>query len=185
MSEINLLADKIEEAIRKMFASAAEQKSGMVNYALLFNPKKSKTWVIVLFFDDKAKLKKALNEGFCYAVHQFLKNELDLIDKELPVSIRFDAGQYPTNETEYELLLEKHTAVYDTLNNEKGQHQICPECGHEWSKHQLRGYKIEDNAAPKEGWMTCPEEDCFCFMTWDLDKRISTKEFGKLYEDEA
>jgi len=180
MSEINLLADKIEQAISKMFAQAAEQKSGMYNYALLFNPKKSKTWVIVLFFEDNVQLKNSLNAGFCYSVNQFLKNELALIDKELPINIGFDTGQYPSNETEYEQLLEKHIVRYDTQNNEKGQQQICSLCGHDWGKHKLMGY----GNPPLEGWYVCPDEDCFCFGTWNIDKRVSTQEFGKLYDNE-
>jgi hypothetical protein len=167
MSDINLLADKIEQAINKMFAHFAEHNSGMCNYALLFNPKKSKKWTIVLFFNDTATLKNSLNNGFCYKAYQFLQNELILIDKELPISIRFETGQYPSNEIEYEQLLEKHLATFDPLNNEKGQHQICSQCGHDWSKHKLIGYKTEDNPTPMEGWMICPEEECSCFMTWD------------------
>ena len=169
MSEIDLLADKIEQAVRETFA-AAEQESGMWNYALLFNPEKSKTWVIVLFFEDKVQLKNSLNNGFCYSVQQFLQEKFILIDNQLPISIRFDTGQYPSNKTEYEQLLEKHTAEYDPLNNEKGQHQICSKCGHDWGKHKM--YCIDNSSQegwfPQEGWMACPEEDCFCFLTWDV-----------------
>ncbi|MBK7884275.1 MAG: hypothetical protein IPJ81_11120 [Chitinophagaceae bacterium] len=181
MSEINLLADKIEQGISKIFAQASEQKSGMWNYALLFNQEKSKTWVIVLFFENKVQLKNSLSNGFCYSVHQVLKNELVLIDKELPISIRFDIGQYPSNETEYEQLLEKHTVTYDTLNNENVQREICSICGHDWGKHKLMGH----GNPPQEGWMACPEEDCFCFLTWDLDQRVNKDKFGKLYKDET
>ena len=46
MSDINILADKIEQAIKNMFDHAAEQESGMCNYALLFNSKKSENWVM-------------------------------------------------------------------------------------------------------------------------------------------
>ena len=168
MSEMNLLADKIEQAINKMFAYVAEQETGMYNYALLFNPKKSKQWVIVLFFKDKLLLKNSLNNGFCYSAYKFLQHELLLIDKQLPISIRFDTGQYPSNEAEYEQLLEKHTISHDILKNEKGQQQICSTCGHDWSKHKLTGYKTDGNPFPVEGWMVCPEDDCFCFMTWDM-----------------
>ena len=169
-SEINLLADKIEQAISKMFAQVAGQKSGMWNYALLFNSEKSKTWVIVLFFENNVQLKNSLNNGFCYSVYQFLQNELILIDKELPTSIRFDTGQYPSNKMEYEQLLEKHIVKYDSFKNSNGQEQICGRCGHDWNKHKLIGY----GKPPLEGWIVCPEEDCFCFMTWDtpIAKRI-------------
>jgi hypothetical protein len=176
MREINLLADKIEQAINKMFAHFAEHNSGMCNYALLFNPKKSEKWLVVLVFSDMAKLKSSLNNGFCYNAYQFLQNELILIDKELPISIRFDSGEYPSNKLEYEQLLEKHTVTFDTLNNEKGQQQICRQCGHDWSKHRLTGLKTEDYPIPMEGWMACPEEECTCFMTWDTP---ITKRFKK------
>ena len=162
MSEINLLADKIEQAISKMFVHVADKESGVRNYALLFNPKISKDWVVVLFFNDKVQLKNSLTNGFCYSMYQFLQNEILLIDKKLPISIRFDMGQYPSNETEYEQLLEKHIVTYDTFDNEKGQQQICAKCGHDWDKHKL--HRIGNVL---EGWVTCPDEDCFCFMTWD------------------
>ena len=166
MSEINILADKIEEATKRMFACFAEHDSGMYNYALLFNTKISKTWVVVLFFGDKVKLKSSLNSGFCYAAYKFLQDEYALIDNQLPVNIRFDAGHFPSDNLEYEQLLEKHIMTYDTLNNEKGQQQICSQCGHDWNKHQIMFHKIEGKP-PLEGWIVCPEEDCFCFMTWD------------------
>ena len=161
MSEINLLADKIEGSINKTFAVAG-QESGMWNYALLFDDKKSEYWVIVLFFRDKIQLKNALNTTLCYRIHQFLQNELKLIDEGLQVSIRFDTGDYPSNNKEYGQLLEKHLKRYDTLKDENGKDQLCSWCGHDWSKHKL--YKIGDVL---EGWITCPEEDCFCFATWD------------------
>jgi hypothetical protein len=50
MSEINLLADKIEQVIVKMFTNTAEQKSGMWNYALLFNSKKITNMVYRFIF---------------------------------------------------------------------------------------------------------------------------------------
>lgn len=167
MSNNNLLADRIEQAINKMFAHHAAHDSGMQNYALLFNPEKSEKWMIILFFDDGTRLKKALDNGFCYAAYQFLQDELMLIDKQLPVTIGFDTGQYPSNQMEYEQLSGKHNVTYDTSDNEKGQQQICSKCGHDWGKHKLSGYKMENNTIPLKGWMTCPEEGCFCFMTWD------------------
>ena len=163
MDEINLLADKIEQAIRNVFAHAAEHESGMWNYALLFDSKKSENWVVVLFFKDKIQLKKSLNNtGFCYWINKFLENELTLIDEQLLVDIRFGTGEYPSNDVEYEHLLENHIKIYDTLKNEEGKEQVCSRCGHDWGKHKL--CRIGDVL---EGWMTCPEEDCFCFMTWD------------------
>ena len=162
MSEVNLLADKIEQAICNTFANANEQESGMWNYALLFDSDKSEHWIIVLFFKENVQLKNALNNGFCYRVHQILKNELNLIDKQLPITIKFDTGEYPSNETEYRQLLDKHITKYDTLKNEEGKDQLCSWCGHDWSKHKL--YKIGEVL---EGWVACPEEDCFCFATWD------------------
>ena len=162
MNDINVLADKIEQAISKMFAHIADKESGVRDYALLFNSKISKYWVVVLFFNDKVQLKNSLANKFCYSMYQFLQNEILLIDKNLPINIRFDTGQYPSNETEYEQLLEKHIVAYDTVNNEKGQSQICHKCGHDWGKHKL--HRIGNVL---EGWVTCPDEDCFCFMTWD------------------
>ena len=166
MDQINLLADKIEQAINKMFSYTAEQDSGMWNYSLSFDSKKSKNWIIVLFFKDMVQLKCSLKNGFCYSVYQFLLNELTLIDKQMPVSIRFETENPPSNKMEYEQLLEKHTIIYDTLNDEKGKQQNCSVCGHDWNKHELRGYENEEGLI-LEGWMICPSEDCTCFMTWD------------------
>ena len=169
MSEINLLADKIEQAINKSFEYFAEQKLGMYNYALLFNPKKYEYWIVVLFFEDKVQLKNSLNNGFCYSVHQFLRNEIVQIDKQLPIVIVFEAGEYPSNKIEYEQLFEKHIltlgkniATCETLETEKGKQKICSICGHNSDKHKF--HRIGNVL---EGWITCPEEDCFCFGTWD------------------
>ena len=169
MSESDLLADKIEQAIGKMFAYAGDFDSGIRDYALLFNSKKSNHWIIVFFFDDKVHLKKSLAGGELYSLHRFLQNELTLIDKHLPISIRFDIGKMPSNNMEFDQLLEKHIMEYDPLKNEKGQQQICSTCGHDWYKHKIMGHKSETASFPAEGWMTCPEEDCFCFLTWDWE----------------
>ena len=175
MNENNSIADKIEQAIREMFAYANEFDSGIENYALLFDPKKSDTWTIVLFFADKDRLKASLDSGACYNIHQFLHNEISLIDSALPVSIRFDIGQSPSNEAAFLQLQEKHTILYNPAKNEEGRQQICSTCGHDWSRHRLSGYKSEGASVPQKGWMTCPEDDCFCFLTWDWDTSMMKK----------
>lgn len=38
----------------------------------------------------------------------------------------------------------------------------CVKCGHDFGKHQLRGY----GQPPIEGWMVCPAEGCACYRTW-------------------
>ena len=175
MCDINSIADKIEQALSKTFSNFSEQKSGMYNYALLFDSKKENCWIIVLFFNDNDNLKNLLNNGFCHSVYQFLKNEILLIDKQLPIRIKFDTGKYPANEIEYRQLLDKHIVKYDVGKNENGKQKICTQCGHDWGKHKLMGY----GEPPREGWMVCPEKDCFCFNTWDLDIRVSSEDFLK------
>ena len=168
MKDTDILADKLEAAIGKTFTQFAQWDSGMCSYALLHNPKKSQAWIIVLFFNDQPTLRNALVHGACYAIYQFLHNECVAIDKEQLITIRFDAGKYPQNRAEYDQLFDKHTAAYDILKNEKGEQQICSQCGHDWSKHKLSGYVTDGNPTPIEGWMICPADDCTCFLTWDI-----------------
>ena len=170
MSNNELLADRIEQAIGKMVEYFAKYDSGIREYTFFYNPNVSKSWVIVFFSDDKTKLKSSLNNGTCYAMFQFLQSELNLIEEQLqeqlPRSILFDSGQRPQNDEEREQLFEKYTKTYDTEADENGQARKCLHCSHDWDKHVLRGYEDEENTAPKQGWMVCPDEDCFCFLTW-------------------
>ena len=175
MCDINSTADKIEQALHKTFSYFSEQESGMYNYALLFDSKKENCWIIVLFFNDNDNLNNLLNNGFCYSVYKYLKKEILLVDKQLPISIKFYTGNYPKNETEYKQLLEKHIKKYDSGKNENGKQKTCTQCGHDWNKHKLMGY----GEPPREGWMICPVKGCFCFNTWDLDKRVSSEDFVK------
>lgn len=165
MSDINILADKIESAIKKTISYAAELDSGIVNYGLLFNSKKSDIWYIVFFFDDKTKLKNSLNDGTCYSVFMFMQKECEPIDENPKKSIRFEIGKGILNEQDYISLHDKFIKKYEPAENEAVK--ICSACGHSWDKHKLIGLKGKDGSVPKTGWMICPEDNCTCFMTWD------------------
>jgi len=126
-----------------------------------------------LFFDDKEKLNDALESGLCYYIQKVLQGRLELIDKELLWVIQFDVGPYPSDNEAFEHLHKKHITKYDTAKNEKWQDQNCSQCGHDLNKHQLRGHKKE-KPYPEEGWIICPEENCFCFSTWSMGQMRET-----------
>jgi apolipoprotein N-acyltransferase len=76
------------------------------------------------------------------------------------------------------LLVTANVLIYKLMlsgKNENGKQKTCTQCVHDWDKHKIMGY----GEPPREGWMVCPEKDCFCFNTWDLDIKVSSEDFLK------
>src|SRR5688572_30363770 len=98
----DFIADKIEELVGRMFTYFSSIKIGVTEYSILFNPQKSKTWFIVLFFADSDTLKDNLNNGICYQLHNFLLNELNGTTEFLTIEgvVSFEQGNRPIEKTE-------------------------------------------------------------------------------------
>lgn len=173
MSQSELIADKIEEAIGRMFHAFSEYTPKVSEYAMYYDPEKDKTWFIELYFSDKESLSTALENGICYQVHEYLYSDLGAIAelKNSIWNIHFTSGNYPANNQEYQTrhktLIEKRKKLIQT-KPEKARKQ-CHSCGHDFDSHQLRGFKDEETGLMTKGWIICPEEDCHCFLTWSAN----------------
>lgn len=167
MSNLNTIADKIEEVILKTISYSNELKTDINNYALLYDQKTDNKWYIIFFFHEQVYHENSIKNGNCYHVYLFLQEELKQIDNDLPYSISFELGSPPSNKLEYEELLKKSTETYVS----KGEQKISSKCGHSWNDHQLSGFIKEGETSPKEGWMICPHANCTCFITWDFKSK--------------
>ena len=173
MSQSELIADKIEEAIGRMFHAFSEYTPKVSEYAMYYNPEKDETWFIELYFSDKESLRTAIEDGTCYQVQDYLYSNLSTITelKNSSYHIQFEFGNRPTNDTEYhkrhESLIEKAKKLTQT-KPEKAKKQ-CHSCGHDFDSHQMRGFKDEETGLLTKGWIVCPEEDCHCFLTWSAN----------------
>jgi len=170
MSQNEVIADRIEEAIGRMFYSFSEYDPKASEYSLYYNPNLYQSWFIEIYFSDIEQLDTVIGNGTCYEIHRFLSNEFDNISelKGVNRSIYFEFGNRPTNDTDYHKrhseLIEKTQRLVES--NEKKDIKECHCCGHDFDKHELRGYTNNGTNAPTDGWIICPEENCNCFLTW-------------------
>ena len=173
MNQSELIADKIEEAIGRMFQAFSAYTPKVSEYTMYYDPDKHETWFIELYFSDKKSLRTAIEDGMCFHVHDYLYTDLGTIDelKNSTYHIEFAAGNYPANNQEYltrhDVLIEKAKRLTQT-QPEKAQKR-CHSCGHDFDSHQLRGFKDEETGVMTKGWIVCPEEDCYCFLTWSAN----------------
>ena len=173
----NFIADKIEEVIERMFADFKSIKIGVTEYSVLFNPQKSKTWFIILYFENGNTLNDNLNNGICYQLHNYLLNELnkttEISDIERLVS--FESGKRPIEKNEIDNILSFLLTRLEGLKNaaNKENIQTCGGCGHNFDNHKLLCNLEDGEATPKEGWIICPEENCNCFQTWSANYKTS------------
>lgn len=173
MSQYEVIADRIEEAIGRMFHAFSEFEPKASEYSLYFNPKLYPSWFIEIYFSDRNQLEIAIKNGTCYEIHSYLLKEFEGFEEleNVERSIFFEFGNRPTNEEEYH---DRHSTLIEKtkrLLEAKGQSdvKICHGCGHDFDLHQLRGFTAEGNNAPTGGWIMCPEENCNCFLTWDAN----------------
>lgn len=170
MNQHEVIADKIEEAINRMFRLFSEFEPKASEYSLYFNPKLHESWFIEIYFSDSQELKIALKGGTCYQIHTYLQEEFEGIEELENVgrSISFEYGNRPSNNKEYHnrhvLLVERIERMYAAEG--QAEIKICNHCGHDFDEHQLMYFVEDENEAPTEGWMVCPEENCNCFLTW-------------------
>ena len=171
MRQYDLIADKLEEVIGNMFYTIKTDHSSPFEYSILFNPNKHSNWFIVLFVKSDTHLKVAMEDGTCYLFHKYLQERVrtDEMLRNIVVVTRFWLGDRPQSEDAYNelfsLLINWHKRILNAEldNNEK----ICIDCGHSFNDHRLMTFLENNTEAPKEGWITCPVENCACFKTWD------------------
>ena len=168
MNKYDITADKFEECIGKMFNFFAETEPKISEYSLYFDPKKHALWFIEIFFLESIELKEALEIGKCYEIHRYLTNVFnDSIElKNVNYFINFEFGKRPINELDYNLSHEKLIDKANKLNDLSKESRNCRCCGHDFDKHKLLGLKTQEIKTLTDGWIICPLENCYCFMTW-------------------
>jgi hypothetical protein len=177
MNNSELIADRIEEIIGRMFAYFRSFGSGATEYSMFYDPRRHASWFIIIFFADKNQLREALKNGVCYQVYNYLSSELDNAAETSTIgrSISFELGNRPKEQIDidnlFERLAKKQEALIKATN--KSNTGECGNCGHDFDKHQLLCNLKEDSAAPTEGWIICPEEDCNCFQTWSANYKAT------------
>ena len=170
MSQNELIADRIEEAIRKMFSTFSQYNPKATEFSMFYNPTEHQSWFIEIYFADSNQLKEALNNGTCYEVYNYLLDELANY-KELENverSIYFEFGNRPSNNKE---IKDRHLSLIEKakrMSSGEGQTdiKICNCCGHDFEQHELKGFNNDESDAPMKGWIMCPRENCSCFLTW-------------------
>ena len=166
----DFIADKIEEAVRRMFSNFKNQEFGPFEYSIFYDPKKYSYWFIVIYFADSNSLKAGMNEGLCHRIYSYLLGELNSVPEitNIDKSISFEFEKRPTEILDIENVLGQLIAKMTSLLKVAGKPdiKICGNCGHDFDKHQLMCNLADDKTTPTEGWIICPEENCNCFQTW-------------------
>jgi hypothetical protein len=173
MNDNNLIANKIEEVIGRIFAHFRSVDLGVTEYSIFYNQRMHASWFIVVFFADKKNLWNGLKNGICYQIHTYLSKELDKFPETANIvrSISFEEGRRPEEKIEtdklFEHLVQKQKALSNAANETNNAE--CTNCGHDFNKHELRCNLNEDSTTPTEGWIICPDENCNCFQTWSAN----------------
>ncbi|MES2284044.1 MAG: hypothetical protein V4547_00065 [Bacteroidota bacterium] len=172
----DLIADKTEEVIGRMFSNFRSQEGGPTEYSMLYDPNKHPSWFIVIYFPDSNILKDAIKQGVCYNIYSYLLNEFnnDLEISKIDKSISFEYGNRPAEKTDIENALRQLIAKFKSQQKVAGKTdiKICGTCGHDFDKHQLLCNLVDDKVTPTEGWIMCPEENCNCFQTWGANYKM-------------
>lgn len=173
MNKNELIADNIEEVIGRLFTAFSQHSPTISEYSIYYDPKKYSSWFVELFFLDHSQLNETIQNGTCYGIHSFLLREFEhLVElKDVPIAIHFEFGNRPATEKEYHehhsKLIEKTKRLAES-NTDKDA-SLCKNCGHNFDQHQLKGHLTNETTTPMKGWITCPEENCTCFLTWDAN----------------
>ena len=181
----DFIADKIEEAVGRMFSNFKDHEFRPIEYSIFFNPKKYSYWFIVIYFVDRDSLKAGMKQGLCYQIYSYLLGELNNVSEisKIDKSISFEFEKRPTEIVDIENVLGQLIAKMNSLQKVAGKSdiKICGNCGHDFDKHQLMCNLVDDKTTPTEGWIICPEENCNCFQTWGANyKTENTKTTSKL-----
>jgi hypothetical protein len=190
MNSNDLIADKIEEVIGRMFANFRSLEIGPTEYSMFYDPNKHASWFIVIYFADSRKLKDAIKQGVCYQVYSYLLNELNNVHEifKIDKSITFEYGNRPAEKMDIENALRQLIAKLKSQHKvaAKRGNKICGMCGHDFDKHQLLCNLTDNKVPPTEGWIMCPEENCNCFQTWGANYKTentkTTSKFNQLFK---
>ena len=173
MSTNDLIANQIEVVIEKMFTYFSSIDSGATQYSIFYNPKRSSSWFIAIFFQDANLLNESLKNGVCYQMHTYLNVELNNLSEtsQISRSIYFEPGVRPTGDNEvdelFNIFLKRQIPSEEIAENESDEK--CGVCGHNFNNHQLLCNLKNDGDTPQEGWIVCPVENCNCFQTWNAN----------------
>ncbi len=165
-------ADQIENFLRTIISEASTLDPAPENYFMLFNPELNDHWILGFLFNSQENFRVALENGVCYQLHDYV-SEFFSASKNLndvKSYIVFDVGDLPKNNKEQNELHQKFSMQLDALHQEKNDDEFisCGLCGHGIDQHEMRGHTKENEPAPTEGWMICPNKQCTCFRTWSL-----------------
>jgi hypothetical protein len=125
-----LIADKIEEVIERMFREFRSFEPKASEYSIFYNPKKHASWFVLIFFADTNQLRDGLKSGVCYHIHSFLLSELNKIDEisNIDRSIFFESGKRPIEKEEIDNLFEKLLVKMEGLQMTVGKANVNPFC---------------------------------------------------------
>jgi hypothetical protein len=187
----DLIADKIEEVIGRMFSNFRSIEGGPTEYSMFYDSNKHASWFIVIYFVDSSKLRDAIKQGVCYQVYSYLLNEFnnDLEISKIDKSISFEYGNRPVEKIDIENALRQLIAKLKSQQKSAGKTdiKICATCGHGFNEHQLLCNLTDDKVTPTEGWIMCPEENCNCFQTWGANYKMenakNTSKFRQLFKN--
>jgi hypothetical protein len=173
MEENEIIADKLNIFIHEMMKAAQSLAPKPSEYLVFNYPNESNCkWYILIFFPDATQHNEAIKNGVCYQIHKFVWDTMNLSNdfKGLNKTILFESGIIPKEEMEMDKMVYNTIKISESLIGEQGQTnpEICSICGHHSGGHQAMGIPDEVSGIPSGGWMTCSEEYCNCFRTWDL-----------------
>lgn len=183
MNNNELIADKFEEVIGRMFVNFESFYPKASEYSIFFNPQKHPSWFILIFFADFDQLKDGIKNGVCYQIYTYLNAEFKkaIGISDISWTIFFESGNRPVEKSDIDNLFNKLIGKMEGIQMNAGKKDIdkCGFCSHDFNKHQL----LLDNVNGKidtttEGWLMCPEEDCNCFGTWSVNSKTEMNSNG-------
>lgn len=173
MEENEIIVDKLNAFIHEMMQAAQSLNPKPSEYLVFNNPNGSNCqWYILIFFPDATQHNEAIKNGICYQIHKFVWDNMSLSNdfKSLNKTVLFESGTIPKEKKEIDKIVSDAIKKSESLIKEQGQTkpEVCGICGHRFGGHQAMGMPDEASGVPTGGWMTCSEENCNCFRTWDL-----------------
>lgn len=173
MDENEMIVDKLDAFILETMKAAQSLNPKPSRYLVFNSPTESNCpWYIMIFFPEATQLNEAIKNGVCYQIHQFVWDSMSLSNdfKGLNKIILFEYGTVPEGEAEIDKIVSAAIKKSESLIKEQGQTNpdFCGICGHRLGGHQAMGIPDAATGVPSGGWMTCSEENCNCFRTWDF-----------------
>ncbi|MEL6674835.1 MAG: hypothetical protein AAFR61_21685 [Bacteroidota bacterium] len=166
------IASYLEDLVQHLLTALQDFDLKPLEYGIYHYPDHHPGWFIAVFFADKVDLERALADGTCYQMHSFLTKSLagEELLAEVPRDIFFEVGPRPTEGRPMDIFYLNLIMKYERRQTEDdSEGEICQACGHPFEQHQMLGPVDEKVGTPTHGWMTCDQEGCHCFQTWDLN----------------